>query len=326
MSTYNLSRITDSNGDNWDIVAKNLESQKTFALTGDVTGSQTSDLSSGLSISTTVANSAITSSKLASSAVTTDKIAGSAVTLAKLNSDVIATSVTSGSSKLPTGDAVYQAISSAIAGQGSYLGKQTVATINTWTSANLQNGDRVICSDSGTVTLGNISVRAGEDLIFWKSGTTAEWQSMDGEFKLKQTAKLDPTASGTTVTAIATITQDANGEITATKSTIRSATTSQTGIVQLSSSSSTSEESKAATPKGVWTAINTLDVTDTAVSNKFVTAVSETDGKISVSRAQPTIANISNLQSTLDGKEPTFTITYNASTNALVFSKAFVTA
>ena len=35
-----------------------------------------------------------------------------------------------------------------------------------------------------------------------------------------------------------------------------------------------------------------LDVTDTAVTNKFVTAVSQADGKISVSRAQPTVSDI----------------------------------
>lgn len=40
------------------------------------------------------------------------------------------------------------------------------------------------------------------------------------------------------------------------------------------------------------TKINNLDVTDTAQSNQFVTAVSQADGKITVSRAQPTSANI----------------------------------
>lgn len=56
-------------------------------------------------------------------------------------------------------------------------------------------------------------------------------------YKTKQTAKTDPTASGTTLTVIATITQDANGEITATKKTIQDGTTSQKGVVKLGSGS-----------------------------------------------------------------------------------------
>ena len=47
---------------------------------------------------------------------------------------------------------------------------------------------------------------------------------------------------------------------------------------------------------GVTDAINAaverLDVTDTAVEHKFVTAVSETDGKIAVTREQPTAADV----------------------------------
>lgn len=57
-----------------------------------------------------------------------------------------------------------------------------------------------------------------------------------------------------------------------------------------------------ATSADITNAINALDVSDSAVSNQFVTKVSETDGKISVSRAQPTIANVSGLQTALDGK------------------------
>lgn len=54
--------------------------------------------------------------------------------------------------------------------------------------------------------------------------------------------------------------------------------------------------------KKIKDAISALDVTDTAASNQFVTAVSETDGKIKVSRATPTIANISGLTTALGNK------------------------
>lgn len=52
----------------------------------------------------------------------------------------------------------------------------------------------------------------------------------------------------------------------------------------------------------ITTEINKLSVTDTAQTNKFVTAVSESNGKISVTRAQPTIANVDGLQTALDAK------------------------
>lgn len=52
-------------------------------------------------------------------------------------------------------------------------------------------------------------------------------------YKPLQTAKTDPTASGNATSFIDTITQNANGVITATKKTIPSASTSQAGIVQL---------------------------------------------------------------------------------------------
>lgn len=45
--------------------------------------------------------------------------------------------------------------------------------------------------------------------------------------------------------------------------------------------------------KAITTAINTLDVEDTAVTGEYVSAVSETDGKIAVTRAElPTVAEI----------------------------------
>ncbi|GEM_PF-3373759 len=52
-----------------------------------------------------------------------------------------------------------------------------------------------------------------------------------GDYKTTQSAKSDPTESGTSATFIATITQNANGEITATKKTVRSASGSQTGLM-----------------------------------------------------------------------------------------------
>lgn len=289
MAQHDLSKIVADNGDEYLIKAKALESQVQISLSGDVTGSATTDLSGDVTISSTIANGAVTTSKIADSAVTTAKIDDKAVTLDKIADAAKGGAVSDNDGVLATHSAVKTYVDAQIAGQGHYLGKQTVAVINTWTADNLNNGDRVICEDSGTVTLGNIAVRAGEDLIFWKTGTgssqTAIWQTMDGEFKLKQTAKSDPTASGTTITAIDTISQDANGEITATKKTIRSATTSQTGVVQLAGSigaTVSSENNKAASEKAVRDAINALDAEKTSTDGTNVQVkVTETDGKVS---------------------------------------------
>lgn len=65
--------------------ATKLSASKTFELTGDVVGDKTSDLSSGVSIATTIADSAVTTAKITDGAVTTTKIADNAVTTAKLS-------------------------------------------------------------------------------------------------------------------------------------------------------------------------------------------------------------------------------------------------
>lgn len=70
-------------------------------------------------------------------------------------------------------------------------------------------------------------------------------------FKTNQTAVVDPTADGNATSFIATIEQDENGKITATKKTIPNATTNTAGIVQLSSETTSTDDSKAATLKAV---------------------------------------------------------------------------
>ena len=60
----------------------------TLTLTGNVTGSASFNQSDAISLSTTIADGAVTAAKIASNAVTTAKIADSNVTLAKLGSDV----------------------------------------------------------------------------------------------------------------------------------------------------------------------------------------------------------------------------------------------
>lgn len=310
MATHDLSRIVAENGDIYNIKAKGLEDQIKLSLTGDVSGQVTTDLSGNASISTTIANGAVGTAKLADSAVTTGKIADKAVTLDKIADSAKAGAVQDNDGVLATHSQVKNYVDSVVAGEGKYRGIQTVETINTWTAANLNNGDRVITKDAGTITLGNFAVVADQEIIFWKDSESQVWQTSEGNYKLKQTAKTDPTASGTTITAIDTITQNSNGDITATKKTIRGATTSQTGVVQLAGSIGAtvdSENNKAASEKAVRDAIKALDVSNITANlgaSKTLSALSETDGKISATATpiQISESQVTNLSTDLGNK------------------------
>lgn len=87
-------------------------------------------------------------------------------------------------------------------------------------------------------------------------GATEELTSSDRwkAFKTVQLVKPSPSAAGDTVTAIDTVAQDENGELTATKKNIRQGTTSQTGIVQLSDATNSTSTALAATANAVKTA------------------------------------------------------------------------
>ena len=293
--TNPISELEDENGNILGIAAKGLDTPVKISLTGNVTGdSGNTDLSGNVAITTTIANGSVTESKIATDAVTNGKVKDGELTKAKLNASAYnetdGTIADGTNANLATKTQVKAYVESVLSSEGHYKGVQSVATINTWTAANLHNGDRVITSSdpagsgTGTLTLGNLPVVDGQEVIFYVSDDQSVkiWQSSEGNYKIKQAAKTDPTASGTTITAIDSITQNSNGEITATKKTIRSGTTSQTGIVQLKGSiaASESDDSKAATPKAVRDAINALDVAEVGGSGKYIKAISEVNGKV----------------------------------------------
>lgn len=96
-------------------------------------------------------------------------------------------------------------------------------------------------------------------------------------FKTVQLAKPSPSASGDTVTAIDTVAQDENGELTATKKNIRQGTTSQTGIVQLSDATDSTSTTLAATANAVKKAYglaaskqDALGISSSGSSTKFL--------------------------------------------------------
>lgn len=260
-----VAELADKRGYIHPIHAKQLAEERTVTMTGDVTGTANWDFGEPASASQasesmalSIGEQKVTTPKLADGSVTTPKVADDAVTLAKIDDNAMNGTVQDNDSKLATHAAVKTYVDAQISGQGTYLGKKTVAEVNAMVTANLHNGDRVQMADAGTINLGpggvGFDVVAGEDLILYKSGSTVQWDTMDGDFKTKQTPVSDPAADGTTITAIDTVSQNANGEITATKKTIRTGNGSNIGVVKLSdSTSSTSGVSGgvAATPAAV---------------------------------------------------------------------------
>ena len=102
------------------------------------------------------------------------------------------------------------------------------------------------------------------------AATNALASAVGDGYKPLQTAVTDPTASGNTTSFIDTVSQNANGVITATKKTITAATTSTAGIVQLSSATTSTDATKAATPAAVKTVKDIADA-KVALSNVKVT-------------------------------------------------------
>ena len=206
-----VSQVSDKNGSVYDIAAKQMDGNRSINMTGDVNASQATDFSGETSIATTIAAGAVGTNKLADEAVTNAKLGDQAVTLDKIADTSKATSISSATgTKLVTEGAVVDYVDTIVSGQSVYKGSQTVATINGWTSADLHNGDKVLCSDAGTITLGSVTARAGDMLIFYKSGDTAIWQNVEGDNKQKQDAVTLAGAAGKTWTKIY---QNENGDI-----------------------------------------------------------------------------------------------------------------
>ena len=83
------------------------------------------------------------------------------------------------------------------------------------------------------------------------NGNLTDSGNKASDFKTVQTAVLDPTESGDSISFIDSITQNENGEITPMKKSVREASTSQTGVVQLSNSYNGISETSAVTEKAL---------------------------------------------------------------------------
>ena len=276
-----VSIISDKLGQDHPIHAKQLEDTKTVTLTGDITGTGHWNFAGAETMDTDISENAVTNRELAANSVVgaaggssgssqKSNIVSGSIGFTDINSGAIDTTVTTSNNKLVTSGAVKTAINNAVLARGTTYGPKTISEINAL--SNINDGSTVHVSGLGTATEWEITdgidpdgpqgavhttitVRKGADLRYVATGSVQGWYSLDGEFKLKQSQVNDPTVptSGTTesISFIDSITQDENGEISPSKKNVRQASTSQTGVVQLSNATDSSDETKAATPKAV---------------------------------------------------------------------------
>ena len=227
--------------------ALGLQNAISIRLTNDVTGSVSTDLRQDVSITLTISNGAVTHAKLADDSVQANNILDATIPLSKFatacfgNNDV----ASDNDGHIATHAQVVTYVTRLLQGYGQNYGTMTVAAINAMTLDNLHNGDLVIVtgiseqSPANVITLGNLTVRNGQNLIFHKQGTgaqvTGEWQSIDGEFKLIQNPVDTDNASGSgkggPLKTLVRLQQNGNGDITATFADIPTASASGNGLM-----------------------------------------------------------------------------------------------
>lgn len=193
--TFNGANITGNAA-----TATYFNSARSIKLSGDVTGSASSN-GAGWNIVTTIPANTITNAMLAGS-IANDKLTNSAITVAG-NSISLGGSLTAEALRTSLG------LSNAM----HFVGIATVAITDGSTTdpkitnyTTKQKGDVVIDKESSYEYV-------------W---TGAAWERLGGDssYKTVQSAVADPAASGNSSTFIKTISQDTNGVITATKATI----------------------------------------------------------------------------------------------------------
>lgn len=91
------------------------------------------------------------------------------------------------------------------------------------------------------------------------SGNLTDSGSKSADFKTKQTPVADPSASGTGLDFVSSVSQNANGEITASKKSVQDGTTAQKGVVKLNNAIDSTSVTEAATPKAVKDAYDALN-------------------------------------------------------------------
>ena len=155
---------------------------------------------------------------------------------------------------------------------------------------NCEVGDLIICINEGssandsdwTVIQKNVDVALFKGSNVFSDGQLLLADGANGKVKA---VDLNPTLTVTNGTVDdGPKIKIAVGGVESSERTINTATTVVYGVTKLSNTPNANEQNLAATPKLVNAAIAGLDFTDTTDTTKFVSAVNETDGIVSVSR------------------------------------------
>ena len=220
--------------------ATKLATARTISLTGSVTGSGTFDGSGNLSISTTTNHThnyagSASAGGSANSAVKLDTATAGdsntpvyfsggkpvACTSLDLNTSGNAATASKVNNKLTVGSKTYDG-SAAVTIAASDLGLASAMLFLGTTTTAITDGSTtnpvVLGGSNKTVTAGNVVLYGSKEFVW----TGSAWEELgnEGSYKIVQAAVADPSASGTSNTFIATISQDTNGKITATKKTV----------------------------------------------------------------------------------------------------------
>lgn len=154
-------------------------------------------------------------------------------------------------------------------GTGANADKTTIQ-LKTGTSATVLTAHQDITGKADKVSRATAGNFAGLDANGNLVDSGKSYSDLEGTFKTRQPAKVSPAASGNTLSFIDTVSQDENGEITATKKTVTvDSTYSSAGTNPVNG-------------KAVAAAIGTLDVNDISGfgAGKTLATLTETDGKV----------------------------------------------
>lgn len=184
---------------------------------------------SGLSLSTgnqfSISTGGVTNAMLAGS-IANEKLTNSKVTIAG-NDVSLGGSLSAATLKSSLG------LNSAL----HYIGKTTTELSDGSTTSTISIGGSNVTATSGDIVIDNNS-----NYEYIWNGDAWEAFGPEGSYKVRQEAVTDPTA-GTSgqINFIATISQNENGEISATKQPVRSASTSQTGVLQFTAANTNAQ-------------------------------------------------------------------------------------
>lgn len=165
---------------------------------------------------------------------------GSLLVNGSANFNQIPTAPTAAAGTSNTQLATTEFVTNATSGLSSamhFIGKATVAiTDGSTTNPSISGYDFTSDRKPGDVIIDK------DDAYEYVWTIAGAWERLgpDGSYKVLQTPVTDPTANGTAITFISGITQDANGKIAATKATVRTASTSQTGVIQINATNANS--------------------------------------------------------------------------------------